>query len=55
MTAIILIALFLAGIIPFTLVGGWGEYGDHSVWPWAVGFGSQAGVVLGYIAQRRKW
>ena len=26
---IITITLFLAGIVPFTLLGGWGEYGDH--------------------------
>ena len=28
--AIITITLFLAGLIPFTLLGGWGECGDHS-------------------------
>jgi hypothetical protein len=49
------ITLFLAGIAPFTLLGGWGEYGDHSILPWAVGFLTQAGVVLGFIAQRRGW
>ena len=43
------------GIIPFSLFGGWGAYGDHSILPWAVGFLTQAGFVLGYIAQRRGW
>ena len=52
---IITITLFLAGIVPFTLHGDWGAYGDHHVLPWAVGFLTQAGVVLGYIAQRRGW
>jgi hypothetical protein len=42
---IIRIRLFLAGIIPFTLVGGWSEYGDHSIWPWVAGFGSQTAYV----------
>ena len=51
----ILISLFAAGLIPFTLLGGWGEYGDHHALPWAVGFLCQAGVVLGFIAQRRGW
>ncbi len=51
----ITIALFLAGIVPFTLAGGWGSYGDHSALPWLAGFGTQAGVVLGFIAQRRGW
>jgi hypothetical protein len=49
------LTLFLAGIVPFTLLGGWGEYGDHSILPWSVGFLTQAGVVLGFIAQRRGW
>jgi len=31
------LTLFLAGIVPFTLLGGWGEYGDHSILPWSVG------------------
>ncbi len=52
---IILITLFLAGVVPFTMLGGWGPVGDHSVVPWAVGFLTQAGVVLGYIAQRHGW
>jgi hypothetical protein len=52
---IIYIALFAAGVVPFTLADGWGEAGDHSVVSWAVGFGMQGGVVLGYIAQRRRW
>jgi len=43
------------GIIPFSLLGGWGAYGDHSILPWAVGFLTHAGFVLGYIAQRRGW
>ena len=51
----IIITLFLAGVVPFTLLGGWGPIGDHSVRPWVVGFGTQAGVVLGFIAQRRGW
>jgi len=49
------VTLLAAGLIPFTLLGGWGEYGDHHVLPWAVGFLCQAGVVLGMIAQRRGW
>ena len=52
---IITVTLFLAGIVPFTLLGGWGEYGDNSLLPWSVGFLTQAGVVLGYVAQRRGW
>jgi hypothetical protein len=52
---IITLSLFLAGVVPFTLLGGWGEYGDHHVLPWSVGFLTQAGVVLGVIAQRRGW
>ncbi len=54
-TWIIRIALFCTGIVPFTLLGGWGPGGDHSVLPWTAGFGTEAGVVLGYIAQRRGW
>jgi hypothetical protein len=53
--AIITIMLFLAGVVPFTLAGGWGSAGDHSILPWSVGFLTQAGVVFGYIAQRRGW
>ena len=49
------IVLLAAGLIPFNLLGGWGEYGDHSILPWSVGFLCQAGVVLGFIAQRRGW
>ena len=49
------ITLFLAGVVPFTLLGGWGEYGDHHVLPWSVGFLCQAGVVLAVIAQRKGW
>ena len=54
-TWIITISLFLSGVVPFTLLGGWGEYGDHHIRPWSVGFLTQAGVVLGFIAQRRGW
>ncbi len=39
------ITLFLAGVVPFTLLGGWGDYGDHSIWPWVAGFGCQAAYV----------
>ncbi len=53
--SILYVVLFTSGIIPFTLLGGWGPAGDHSVVPWAVGFGCQAGIVLGLIAQRRGW
>ena len=52
---IITISLFLAGVVPFTLLGGWGPAGDHSLLPWTVGLMTQAGVVLGYITQRRGW
>jgi hypothetical protein len=52
---IITITLLLAGVVPFTLLGGWGPAGDHSLLPWAVGFGTQAGVVLGMIGYRRRW
>jgi hypothetical protein len=52
---IITVTLFLAGVAPFTLLGGLGAYGDHSIVPWLVGFLTQAGVVLGFIAQRRGW
>jgi len=51
----ITITLLAVGLIPFTLLGGWGEYGDHHILPWSVGFLTQAGFVLGYIAQRRGW
>jgi hypothetical protein len=40
--AIITLTLFLAGVVPFTLLGGWGEAGDHSVLPWTAGFLCQA-------------
>ncbi len=49
------LTLFATGIMPFTLLGAWGPAGDHSVMPWAVGFGTQAGVVLGFVAQRQGW
>ena len=52
---IITISLFLAGVIPFTLLGGWGDAGDHSILLWSVGFLTQAGFMLGFIGQRRKW
>ena len=51
----IITIIFAAGVVPFTLLGGWGEYGDHHVLPWTAGFLTQAGVVLGFIAQRRGW
>jgi len=54
-TWLIRITLFLAGVVPFTLLGGWGPAGDHSFLPWSVGFLTQTGVVLGFIAQRRRW
>ena len=34
----IITIIFAAGVVPFTLLGGWGEYGDYSIWPWSVGF-----------------
>lgn len=37
--------LTIAGLIPFTLAGGWGPAGDTSLWPWAVGFSAQAAAV----------
>lgn len=52
---IIRITLFLSGFVPCALLGGLGEYGDHHALPWLVGFGTQAGVVVGYVAQRRGW
>lgn len=52
---IIRIASFASGIVPFTLLGGWDPAGDHSIVPWLAGFGTRAGVVLGFIAQRRGW
>ena len=45
--------LFALGVIPFTLLGGWGEAGDTSIWPWTAGFGTQAGFVLGYVVTMR--
>ena len=51
----IITIIFAAGVVPFTLLGGWGEYGDYSIWPWSVGFATQAIVVLGFIAQRQGW
>jgi hypothetical protein len=54
-SAIMTVTLFLAGIVPFTLLGGWGPAGDHSLLPWSAGFLTQAGFVLGFIAQRRGW
>ncbi len=50
---IITITLFLVGIVPFTLAGG--LHDDTTIWPCTVGFLTQAGVVLGFIAQRRGW
>ena len=47
------ITLFLAGVVPFAFAGGMTN--DLSIWPWAAGFGCQAGVVIGFIAQRRGW
>jgi hypothetical protein len=52
---IIRTVLFVGGLIPFTALDGWGATGDHSMLPWLAGFGTQAGVVLGFIAQRRGW
>jgi hypothetical protein len=52
---IIRVSLFASGIVPFTLLGGWGPAGDHSILPWSAGFLTQAGVVIGMIAQRRGW
>jgi hypothetical protein len=52
-TWLIRITLFLAGVVPFALAGGLTD--DTTVWPWTAGFGCQAGVVLGMIAQRRGW
>jgi hypothetical protein len=49
------ITLFLAGVIPCIALGGLGEYGDTHALPWLVGFSTQAGFVLGFIAQRRGW
>ena len=54
-TWIFRITLFLAGVIAFTLLGGWGDYGDHSILPWTAGFLTQAGVVLGVIGYRQRW
>ena len=54
-TWIFRITLFIAGVVPFTLLGGWGDAGDHSVLPWSVGFLTQASFVLGFVAQRRGW
>ena len=52
---IVRLSLFASGVVPFTLLGGWGPAGDHQILPWTLGFGTQAGVVLGFIAQRRGW
>ena len=52
-TWLIRITLFLAGVGPFALAGG--LHDDATIWPWTAGFGCQAGVVLGMIAQRRGW
>jgi hypothetical protein len=37
--------LTIVGLIPFTLLGGWGPAGDTSFWPWIAGFGAQAAAV----------
>jgi hypothetical protein len=50
---IIRLSLFGAGVIPFALAGGLTD--DTTVWPWSAGFLTQAGFVLGFIAQRRGW
>jgi hypothetical protein len=47
------LTLFLAGVVPFALAGG--LHDDMTIWPWSAGFLCQAGVVLGFIAQRRGW
>jgi hypothetical protein len=52
---ILTIGLLASGLIPFTLLGGWGPIGDHSLLPRTVGFGTQAGFVLGVIGHRRGW
>jgi hypothetical protein len=49
------LTLFLAGFVPCALLGGLSEYGDNHALPWLVGFSTQAGVVFGFIAQRRGW
>ncbi len=45
--------LMVVGLVPFALLGGLGPAGDHSIVPWAAGFGAQAAVVLGVRAWRR--
>lgn len=45
--------LMVVGLVPFTLLGGWGPAGDESVWPWLIGFGTQAAFVAGYVLTRR--
>jgi len=50
---ILTLGLLASGLIPFTLAGGWGPIGDHSFLPWTVGFGTQAGFVIGVIGYRR--
>jgi hypothetical protein len=47
------LTLFLAGVIPFALAGGLSD--DTTILPWSAGFLTQAGVVIGMIAQRRGW
>jgi hypothetical protein len=47
------ITLFLAGVVAFALTGGLTD--DTTILPWSVGFLTQAGFVLGFIAQRRGW
>jgi hypothetical protein len=47
-------ATLIAGLVPFTLLGGWGEYGDHSIVPWIVGFAGQFGAVAFVIALLRR-
>ena len=52
-TMIIRLSLFLAGVIPFALAGG--LQNDATVWPWAAALVCQAGVVLGFIGQGRRY
>jgi len=47
--------LFASGMIPRAMFGGLGAYGDTHALPWVVGFGTQAGVVLGMIGYHRRW
>lgn len=48
-----LATLMIVGLVPCALAGGFSQYGDSHILPWALGFGAQAVYVASAIAWRR--